>query len=256
MLDAPPKQKLLMVGFEPAHSEAFTRGLASLGLQTVAAANPVKAMQHLETGAIALVLLDLDAPDGSGLDLLQLIRRRSHIPIIVVGAAGQKQRRVAALDLGADDFIEKPADADILIAHARALLRRAQLAQFQVTDTAHSDIGASAPPQALLDDVVTFEGWRLDISGHRLWTPGNVLIELTAAECSLLAVFAKHARRTLSRPEIAALRGTSDDSSERAIDVAIKKLRAKLAEHRGGRALIKTARGAGYLFPAHVTPVA
>lgn len=260
MQDALPKASaetphILIVEQDAAVGASRRLAFQAAGMTAVAVGSAVAALQHLEAGGAMLVVADLDLPDASGTVLLELIRKRSAVPVIIVGPRNEKQRRIAALSLGADGYVEKPADNDVLIAHVQAVLRRGQLAAVYATDTAHTMIAAAEPPQAQLDEVVTFEGWTFDIAGQTLETPKKKAIEIAAAESALLAVFARHPRKILSRAEITALGGADVESDERSIDVILGKLRKKLAPHADGAKLIKTVRGKGYLFSARVLPV-
>jgi DNA-binding response OmpR family regulator len=122
----------------------------------------------------------------------------------------------------------------------------------EAPQTSISEPDSQAKPE-ITGDVLRFEGWKLDVPGQRLWAPKNREIEITSGECNLLEVFARNARRTLSRAEIEAKRKARPGNDEHSIVGLIRHLRRKLELHAGGAKLIKTVRGEGYLFWAEVT---
>jgi DNA-binding response OmpR family regulator len=177
----------------------------------------------------ALLVLDLGLPDMAGETVLQEIRRRSHVPILVLSAKGRMEERVAGLGLGADDYLAKPFSPLELVARVKALLRRA---------------GGEAAPR----DLLAFDGGRLEIDSvrHEVRVGGTVC-SLTRSEYDLLAVLAQYAGRAYSRAEIAyRLRGHDFDGDERMIDVHVRNLRRKIEVDPAKPRCIETVRGIGY----------
>ncbi|HEX3107362.1 MAG TPA: response regulator transcription factor [Terriglobales bacterium] len=174
-----------------------------------------------------LVLLDVMMPHIDGISLLQQVRKRSNVPVILLTARTAQPDRVRGLNAGADDYVPKPFDADELYARIRAVLRRAAkhfFEQRQIT---------SAGPLVL--NATTRE--------VRL---GRFSIDLTSVEFDLLELLARSPGRIVSRDEITMLIfGREATPYDRFLDVHISHLRKKL---EGSKTLIRTIRGIGYMF--------
>lgn len=177
-----------------------------------------------------VLLLDLMLPDASGLELCRDVRKTSHLPIVMLTAQGDPASRVVGLELGADDYLPKPFEPRELVARINAVLRR--------TGTG----AGTAPPPATL---ARFNGWTFDRVRRQLTSPDRVLLALSAAEFRLLSAFVDHPRRVLSRERLLDLTRTPGaDTTDRAIDLAISRLRQKMEDP----SLIRTVRGEGYAF--------
>lgn len=178
-------------------------------------------------GSYDLVILDVMLPILDGFELLQRLRRRKELPIIMLTARVQQEDRIRGLDSGADDYLPKPFDPDELLARIRAVLRRSEsLNRVQVDEIAIGNIRVNP---------TTREAWLED-----------ALLELTATEFDLLEMLMRSAGRVVSRDEItAALFEREATPYDRFLDVHISHLRKKL---EGGRGLIRTVRGVGYVF--------
>jgi len=180
-----------------------------------------------------VLLLDLMLPGESGLDLCRWVRAHDPgLPVLMLTAQGDPISRVLGLELGADDYIAKPFEPRELVARINAVLRRATV----------RGPGDPASP------MVRFDGWTLDTLQRHLTSPAGVLTALSNAEFKLLKAFVERPMRVLSRADLLDLTGASD-ITDRSIDLAVSRLRAKL----GGEALIRTVRGAGYSFNARST---
>jgi two-component system response regulator CpxR len=178
-------------------------------------------------GAYDLVILDVMLPVVDGFELLQRLRRRKDLPIIMLTARVQQLDRIRGLDSGADDYLPKPFDPDELLARVRAVLRRSEsLLRTESEDVVIGNIRLNpSTREAHLDDE---------------------LLDLTAAEFDLLEMLMRAAGRVVSREEItAALFEREATPYDRFLDVHISHLRKKL---EGGRSLIRTVRGVGYVF--------
>jgi two-component system response regulator CpxR len=178
-------------------------------------------------GAYDLVILDVMLPVFDGLTLLQQLRRRKDLPVIMLTARVQQHDRILGLNTGADDYLPKPFDPDELLARIRAVLRR--------TDT------ASGKGRA----VLTIGNIQLN-PGTREASVAGSPVELTPVEFDLLEMLMRSAGRVVSREEItAALFEREATPYDRFLDVHISHLRKKL---EGGRNLIRAVRGVGYVF--------
>ena len=178
-------------------------------------------------GTYDLVILDVMLPVVDGFELLQRLRRRKDMPIIMLTARVQQQDRIRGLDAGADDYLPKPFDPDELLARIRAVLRRSE----SLTRTESEDI--------IIGNI------RLNPTTREVWLD-DAVVDLTAAEFDLLEMLMRAAGRVLSRDEItAALFEREATPYDRFLDVHISHLRKKL---EGARSLIRTVRGVGYVF--------
>jgi len=179
------------------------------------------------SGAHDLVILDVMLPIFDGLTVLQQLRRRKDLPVIMLTARVQQQDRILGLNTGADDYLPKPFDPDELLARIRAVLRR--------TDTAN--LKGSA--------LIAFGDIKLSAATREAWVAGAA-VDLTTVEFDLLEMLMRSAGRTVSRDEItAALFEREATPYDRFLDVHVSHLRKKL-ESSGN--LIKAVRGVGYVF--------
>jgi DNA-binding response OmpR family regulator len=155
-------------------------------------------------------------------------------------ARGEEMDRVLGLELGADDYVAKPFAPRELVARVRALLRRAALTPEGGPDPRSRRIG--------------FAGWVLDTARRELVSPDGAAVDLSGAEYDLLLAFLEHPGRVLSREQLleAGRRRVGSDPFDRSVDVQISRLRRKIEPEEASPPLIKTVRGAGYVFVAEV----
>jgi len=199
--------------------------------------------QALERDTIDLVILDLKMPGEDGLQIARELRQDSDIPIIMLTGRKDEADRVMGLELGADDYLTKPFSPRELLARIRALLRRSR-AQETVAD-------GLARIRAY-----RFAGWELNVRLRRLKSPQGEIVPTTNSEFNLLVAFLAAPQRVLSREQLLELSRLHDDEVyDRSVDVQVGRLRKKI-ERTGDRAeLIRTERGAGYVFTAAVETV-
>jgi two-component system OmpR family response regulator/two-component system response regulator RstA len=186
-----------------------------------------------------LLLLDVMLPGRDGFDICRELRARgSTLPIVFLTARDEDFDRVVGLELGADEFIPKPVQPRVLLAHVRAILRRASM-------------GSGAPASAAAD-VITFGRLEIDLASRAARLAGKP-VDLTSSEFDLLWLLARHAGKVLSRNDILGkLRSLDYDGSDRSVDCRIYRLRRKLGDLVDTSERIKTIRNVGYLFsPAH-----
>jgi two-component system, OmpR family, alkaline phosphatase synthesis response regulator PhoP len=176
-----------------------------------------------------LILLDWNLPDLNGFEVCKYIKQNkdcAHIPVIMVTAYSELNRKVSALDVGADDYITKPFEIEELIARVKAVLRRRQ---------------GGAPEEAIAKAGIT-----LNLTTYSVEVDKRPLI-LTAKEFDLLYVLMKNAGRILTREFLLErIWGYAVDVSTRTVDVHIRRLRKKLGTKSA--TLIQTFRGVGYKF--------
>jgi two-component system, OmpR family, response regulator len=255
MIEPRPHSRTMAAPFATHHARAMTRCLLvdddaeirdlvsdylrGHGIDVTAVADGA-AMQRELKGMVPnfdVLLLDLMLPGESGLELCRWVRQREwSLPLIMLTAQGDPISRVVGLELGADDYIPKPFEPRELVARIKALLRR-----------------AGAPIHARLPQagVVRFEGWVLHRMERRLMSPQQVLIPLSNSEYRLLCAFVDQPMRVLDRSQLLELTREGDTViTDRSIDLAVSRLRQKLALERPDRDLIRTVRGVGYQFTA------
>ena len=233
------ESRLLIVDDDAGIRELTAAYLSGHGYRVDTAADTTAMREALAREDYALVILDVMMPGEDGLTALRTLDRATAPPVIMVSVIGSDVDKVVGLEMGADDYLAKPANPRELLARVRAVLRRRA-----ATSTAE----VAAPRMTL-----RFAGWRLDPVARELLDPDGVLINLSDGEFRLLLVLVERPRRALTRDQLLDLsRGVNAEHFDRAIDVQISRLRRKLA--RTGRDdLIRTIRNEGYLFAADVT---
>ncbi len=193
----------------------------------------------------ALVLLDLGLPGEDGFVIARQLREHWRCGLVIVTGRGDAIDKVVGLEIGADDYVTKPFDLRELLARVKAVLRRLVPAE-------------PAPPAAAPAPVqrprLQFAGWTLDTAARRLVDAGGAEVVLTTGEFELLQVLARHGGRVLSRDFLLEqTRGREAAPFDRTIDVLVGRLRRKLGDSADEPQLIKSVRGAGYLFAPAVS---
>lgn len=204
------------------------RSLAFEGYEVTTAPNGQEGLRILLGRHADLVVLDVMMPQLDGWEVCRRLRAADiHSPILMLTAKDDLQDRVKGLDLGADDYLVKPFALEELMARVRALLRR-------------------RPEQSDDHNQLRFEDLLLDVDAREA-VRGAHRIELTAKEFDLLHLFMQNPKRVLSRDQIMERIWGYDYSGEsNVLEVYVAMLRQKLEEH-GGKRLIQTVRGAGYV---------
>ena len=185
------------------------------------------AWEVLEKGAFDLILLDVNLPDGSGLDFLRRLRQGGNaVPVILLTANDMETDIVAGLESGADDYVTKPFSLAVLRARVNAQLRRSQ--------------PAAAGPVMLGEFSFDFERMEFRRAGH--------LVELSKTEQKLLRILVENRGRTLPRGELVDRVWTdgAEYVDENALSVTVKRLRGKLEETPSRPRWLKTVYGIGY----------
>jgi two-component system OmpR family response regulator len=191
------------------------------------------------TTMFQMVILDLMLPGEGGLDFARWLRTESDVPILMLTALGEENDRIIGLELGADDYLTKPFNPRELLARMRAVLRRAH----EAGDKRESG-----------SKTLFFNGWTLESARRRLLNPDGTEVPLTGGEYDLLVALLDRANKVLTRDMLLdLLRGRQAGPFDRAIDVAISRLRRKLEDDGRHAQLIKTVRGGGYVLAAEVT---
>ena len=210
------------------------------GFKVSLAVNGKEMLACIDSESIDLILLDLGLPDEDGLVLARQVRARSSLPIIVLTARKEQKDRLAALEIGADDYLTKPFDPEELVLRVRNMLGR--------TDSGTAD-------EILRDrmEVFRFQGWTLDSGGHSLIDGKNQKVSLTRAEFNLLGALVRAPNRVLSRDYLLdAVSQDADAPTDRLIDVLVSRVRKKIEKDPKKPKIITTVVGCGYKFSAQL----
>lgn len=201
------------------------------GLDVAIETDGTRAIRRIIAEQPDLVVLDVMLPGSDGLTVCREVRAQYQQPILMLTARTDDMDQVLGLEMGADDYVAKPAQPRVLLARIRALLRR--------SDTAPVE---SSPQRLEFGDLV------ID-NGGRSVTLNDELVDFTSAEYDLLWLLASNAGRILSREDIfERLRGIEYDGQDRSIDVRISRIRPKIGDDPENPKRIKTVRSKGYLF--------
>jgi two-component system OmpR family response regulator len=209
------------------------------GYRVTAAADGRALRRALDTARPDLIVLDLMLPGEDGLELCRDLRVRSNLPVIMLTARGEETDRIVGLEMGADDYLAKPANPRELLARIKSVLRRAR------------SLPENLEPEAVKS--FRFADWTLDIDTRNLTAPDGVVVPLGGTEFKLLRVFLAHPNRVLSRDQLIELMISRDAGPfDRAIDVQVSRLRQRLRDDAREPRIIKTVRGEGYVLAASV----
>jgi two-component system KDP operon response regulator KdpE len=222
---------VLVVDDEPQILRALQTNLRGAGYDVATAATGQDALAAAAMRPPDAVILDLVLPDGSGVDVARELRSWSAAPILVLSVVGDEAEKVAALDAGADDYVQKPFGIDELLARLRALLRRA---------------GPSTEPVLEVGELV------IDLD-KRLVTVDGRRVQLTPNEFDLLRVLAQNEGKLMTHPTL--LRevwGPAYGTESHYLHVYVSQLRRKLEDDPSRPRYLLTEPGAGYRF---VNPV-
>jgi DNA-binding response OmpR family regulator len=226
-------QRILVVDDEPAVSDLLAYNLRKAHYEVVVAADGQEALRQARQTPLDLILLDLMIPEVDGLDVCRELRKTSNVPIIMITARGEEIDRVVGLELGADDYVTKPFSVRELMARVKAVLRRVQ-----------SD-GSSDAASNLLHGPA---GLQMDVDARSVLI-GKMSIDLTRLEFDLLYHLLSNAGRVLTRERLLEqVWGYDFVGDTRAVDSAVKRLRAKLRAASDNADAIEAVRGVGYRF--------
>ncbi len=230
MLKHMPATKILVVDDEPAVTDLLIYNLRKSGYEALVATDGREALRLACQANPDLVLLDLMIPEIDGLDVCRELRKTSSVPIIMITARGEEIDRVVGLELGADDYISKPFSVRELMARIKAVLRRSIQVEEGHPDTTLAGRG----------------GLRLDVGTH-LVEVGKTTLDLTRLEFDILHYLLTNPGRVLSRERLLEqVWGYDFTGDTRAVDSAMKRLRAKLRTASPEADSIETVRGVGY----------
>ncbi len=225
--------RILVVDDEPAVSGLLAYNLRKAHYEVLTAADGRTALNLARRSAPDLILLDLMLPEVDGLDVCRELRRTSKVPVIMLTALGEETDRVVGLELGADDYVTKPFSVRELMARIKAVLRRAGPEE----GAAEASPRLHGPGGLILDPAA------------RLAVVGETALDLTRLEFDLLHLLLLNAGRVLTRERLLEQAWGYDFAGDtRAVDSAVKRLRAKLRAAGTEADGIESVRGVGYRF--------
>jgi two-component system, OmpR family, KDP operon response regulator KdpE len=222
------EQTVLVVDDEPAILRALTSALSARGYKVRRAETGQDAIDEVAVDPPDAVVLDLGLPDIDGVDVCRRVRTWSNVPIIVLSADGADERKVLALDEGANDYVTKPYSTPELLARLRAALR------------------SSTVPQPLVDDAVLVVGDLCIDMAHRVVTVGDQQVDLTPKEFAFLALLARYPGRVMThRMILQEVWGPNYGTETQYLRVYAGQIRKKLNEDMSNPRLV-TELGVGY----------
>lgn len=221
------KSRILVIDDEPGILRFLKYALVANNFEVESARSAQTAIRYIATQIPDLIVLDLRLPDGDGKDVIRQVREWSDVPIIVVSACDREREKVAAFDLGADDFVTKPFGVGELMARIRAALRNRVARR-------------SESPVARIADV------EIDNLRHRVKRAGKER-RLTPKEFELLAFLARHAGAVATHGQIlTAIWGPAHAADIAYLRVHIGRLRRKIEDDPDDPKIVRTEPGIGY----------
>jgi two-component system, OmpR family, response regulator len=233
----PSIQRIVVVDDDDSLRRLLRNMFEASGFSVTEARNEAELMSALKTHKIALITLDLSLRLEDGLSIARAVRSFSDVPIIMVTGRAQDVDRIVGLEVGADDYIVKPFNVREVLARVRAVLRRTNARPDLPVESDH--------------DLRSFSGFVIDFAARELRKASGHAIAVTNAEFKLLEAFVTHPGRVLSRDALIDYVGGADAVPlERSIDTIVGRLRKKIEADCATPKIIKTVRGAGYIFTA------
>lgn len=228
---------VLVVDDEKDLLDLIAMSLRSGGFEIAVAGTIGEARERFAKTHFDLVIIDLRLPDGNGLTFSEELRAKSDIGIIIMTGTGDDVDRILGLELGADDYIDKPFRQRELLARARAVLRRTMQ---NTTDRQES-------PDVVDEDIIMLRDYCLNKSARSLVDGTGAAVNLTTLEFDVLAVLASQKGVVHSRPEIYKSARLRAGEPGRLVDGLISRLRKKLFSEDEARQRIQTVHGRGYM---------
>jgi DNA-binding response OmpR family regulator len=232
---------VLALDDDPDIRKVLVQYLSEQDLRITAGASGLEMLHVIENEPVDLLMIDLRLSGEDGLTLARQVRGSSSVPILILSGKTDEADRVMGLELAADDYVTKPFSMRELLARIRAVLRRSQIVE-------------SAAPRDDQLRAYRFAGWELNLRLHRLISPDGRRVELTNSEFNLLCAFLSAPQRVLTRDQLLERsRVHALEVYDRAIDVTMLRLRRKIERDPSNPELLRTERGAGYVFMAAVS---
>jgi DNA-binding response OmpR family regulator len=224
--------RVLVVDDDPSVRQMLVEYLTAHGYEVAQAASGTAMRAELARAVPAVVLLDIGLPGEDGLTLARYLREQHDVGIIMVTGQGDVVDRVAGLEVGADDYIAKPFDPRELRARLKSVLRRLEKKDSRKPES-RINIGKCS----------------LDMKARTLSDAKGKEIPITSMEFDLLKTLLEHPNQVLSRDQLLSMtRNREWEPFDRSIDIRITRLRRKVEDDPARPKVIKTVRGAGYMF--------
>ncbi|WP_425045542.1 response regulator transcription factor [Primorskyibacter sp. S87] len=236
--------RLLVVEDDTETRSMMTQFLRQNGFIALPAECEQDIQTHLDSGRVDLILLDVMLGDENGVEICARLRADQDVPIILVSALSADHHRMAGYAVGADDYIAKPFNLQLLLARVRAVLQRAHRSASLVYRRRTS--------------TFRFGGWVYDGKRDEVRSPQGFQVALSKRETGLLKVLLANPHIPLTRDEIASALDVTgegyaiDDGSGRAIDVLVGRLRSKIEDNPKDPRMLRTERGVGYVLAVDV----
>jgi two-component system KDP operon response regulator KdpE len=227
-----PQQSILVVDDEAPMRKLLSSNLKVTGYTVRTAADGTEAMKLIEENTFDLLLLDINLPGPSGVQVLQAVRRSEELPVLMLSGRGRERDKVEALDLGADDYLTKPFGIAELLARVKALLRR----------------GTPGPRGPI--PPYRYQGLEVDFAARRASLNG-MEVRLTRREFEVLAYFARNAGKILlHRQVLQAVWGGQYAEESDYVWTFVQRIRRKIEPNRAQPRYLITESGVGYRMPA------
>lgn len=221
------KTTILIIDDDPHIREVLRYTLEKEGIAVVEADNGQSGLEAVATYQPTVIILDIMMPEMNGFDFCQTLRKTSHTPILFLSSRSDEIDRVLGLELGGDDYMNKPFSPRELLARVKAMLRRQEYAT-----------------QALQPKRLEYGAIQMDCGQFQVLYQSKQVI-LTVTEFNLLETFLRTPQKTYTRDELVLLDVFKDIVSDRTVDSHIRRLRQKFA-NQGCQTVIETAHGFGY----------
>ncbi|KGR77125.1 response regulator transcription factor [Ureibacillus manganicus] len=234
------KKNILIVDDQPEIAELLSLYLEKVGFNIIQAKDGMDALMHISKGSIDLMLVDLMMPIIDGYQLIKKVRESMHIPIIIISAKQENQDKIFGLEIGADDYIQKPFDPLEVVARVQALMRRS----YNFSSIENSNSIEPETVKKVVGDLT------LDEATFSIIRNGHV-IQLTKIEYKILNLLMSTPGRVYTKQQI--FENAWDDyyiggEEDNTINVHISKIREKIEVNPKKPLYIKTVRGLGYKF--------
>lgn len=225
-------KKVLVVDDEKLIVKGLKFSLEQDDMEADTAYDGGEAIEKIKANGYDIVLLDIMIPVYTGIEVCQMVREFSNVPIIMLTAKGEDMDKIMGLEYGADDYITKPFNILEVKARIKAILRRSNRKQ------------APAKPS----NVMEINGMKVELDSRRVFVGGKEL-NLTAKEFDLLELLMAHPNKVYSRNELLnTIWGDSYPGDARTVDVHVRRLREKIEANPGEPVYIHTKWGVGYFF--------
>ena len=234
--------RLLIVEDEVVTRNTLTRLFQQEGYDVYDAADGMQMERIMARQQVDLVLMDVNLPGKSGMELAEQLREDDNIGLIFLTGRDAEEDRLLALELGADDYLIKPYNPKELIIRVRNLYRRIHAIKSQQQRIGHESI------------VYEFNGWKLESDSRCLFSPDGKLFRLPKSEYRAMELFLTNPGKILDRETLVKkMLGRELRPADRTVDVAIRRIRRHFENQQGAPNLITTIHGEGYRFIGEVS---